>query len=124
WSRHPRLAELAGWAPGEPGPATELRVRPIPGSPISDRLDPELLLHDRLPLGEPPPLDAAVVLTAAWHFADRAVAALRPVAEGRLVYLGLGWTSAVFDDPDFQRLVYLCVLGAAALAPAPPVGVV
>jgi len=123
WSRHPRLAELAGWAPGEPGPATELRVRPIPGSPISDRLDPELLLHDRLPLGEPPPLDAAVVLTAAWHFADRAVAALRPVAEGRLVYLGLGWTSAVFDHPDFQRLVYRCVLGAAALAPAPPVGV-
>jgi scyllo-inositol 2-dehydrogenase (NADP+) len=123
WSRHPRLAELAGWAPGEPGPVTELRVRPVPGNPVSDRLDPELLLRDRLPLGEGPPPDAAVVLTAPWHFTDRPVAVLRPVAEGRLVYLGLGWTPAVFAQAEFQRLVYRCLLSAAALAPAPPVGV-
>ena len=123
WSRHPRLAELAGWSAGEPGPVTELRLRPVPGNPISDRLDAELLLRDRLPLGEQPPPDAAVVLTASWHFDDRPVAALRPFEEGRLVYLGLGWTAAIFAHPEFQRLVYRCVLGAAALAPAPPVGV-
>jgi predicted dehydrogenase len=123
WSRHHRLAELAGWVPGEPGPATELRVRPVPGAPIADRLDPELLLHDRLALGDAPPPDAALLLNVPWHFADRPIAFLRPVADGRLVYLGLGWTSDVFAHPDLQRLVYRCVLSAAALAPPPPVGV-
>jgi predicted dehydrogenase len=123
WCRHPRLAELAGWAPGEPGPEAELRVRPVPRSPISDRLDPELLLRDRLPMGEPPPADAALLLTAPWHYAERPVAVLRPVAQGRLVYFGLGWTPAVFTHPDFQGLVHRCVLSAAALAPPPPVGV-
>jgi predicted dehydrogenase len=123
WSRHPRLAELVGWVPGEPGPLTELRVEPVPDGPISDRLDSQLLLHDRLPLGDSPPPDAALLLSAPWHFAERPVAFLRPVAKGQLVYLGLGWTPAVFANPDFQRLVYRCVLVAAALAPAPPVGV-
>jgi scyllo-inositol 2-dehydrogenase (NADP+) len=123
WSRRPRLAALAGWAPGEPGPEAELRVRPAPGGQISDRLDPELLLRDRLPLGEAPPPDAAVLLTAPWRFTDRPLAVLRSAGAGRLVHLGLGWTPALFASPDFEQLVYRCLLAVAALAPAPPVGV-
>ncbi|MBO0683707.1 MAG: Gfo/Idh/MocA family oxidoreductase, partial [Candidatus Dormibacteraeota bacterium] len=100
-----------------------LRVTPVPGGPISDRLGPELLLRDRLPLGEAPPPDASVLLTVPWHYADRAVGVQGEVGGGRLVHLGLGWTPQVFADPAFEQLVYRCLLAAATLAPAPRLGV-
>jgi predicted dehydrogenase len=123
WARQPRLADLIGWAPGDPGPETELRVRPVRGGAISDRLEPELLLRDRLPLGEPPPADATVLLAAPWHFAERPAAVLREAGGGQVVYLGLGWTPSALAHPAYEQLVYRCLLVAAALAPGPPVGV-
>ena len=48
WSRSARFTALAGWSPGELGPAGELRLQPAQGGPISDRLGPELHLRDRI----------------------------------------------------------------------------
>src|SRR3989442_8231226 len=55
WSRSARFTSLAGWSPGELGPAGELRLQPAQGGPISDRLGPELRLRDRIFLGAAPP---------------------------------------------------------------------
>jgi predicted dehydrogenase len=122
WARSPGVAELLGLAMAEPSPVAELLVRPVPGGPLADRLDPELLLRDRLPLGDPPP-DAATLLTVPWHYADRVAGFLRRVGAGRCVCLGLGWERGVFAEHDYQRLVHRCLRAAAGLAPAPRVGV-
>lgn len=124
WARHPGIAELlGGWRPGEPAPDSELRVRPAPGSAIGPRLDTELLLRDRLPLSEPPPEDTEVLLTVPWHYGERVAAFRRMVGAGSLVYLGLGMRPEVLAEPAYRQLVYRCVLAAAGLESAPPVGV-
>jgi len=123
WTRSEAFARLVGWRPGAPGPRTELRVRPVPGSAIGPRLDPELLLRDGLPLGEPPPEDVEVLATVPWRYTQRVAAFRRRVGAGRLVYLGLGSDGAVFEEPAYRQLVHRCVLAAAGLDPAPPVGV-
>jgi predicted dehydrogenase len=122
WTRDGRFAQLTGWSPGEAGLPAELRVQPTPGGPISERLDPELLIHDRLFLGEPPPPDAVPLLTVPWHFAERVAAYLRPVGTGRCLVLGLGSEAPTWELPEFHRLVYRCLLAAADLKPAPPLG--
>ena len=123
WSRHPGFREIAGWVPGEPSPETELRVRPAPGSAIAARLDEELGLRDRLSLGDPPPDDVEVLLTVPWRYGERVAAFRRRAGAGHLVALGLGWRQEVFGEPAYRQLVYRCVLAAAGLEAAPPLGV-
>ncbi len=112
-----------GWSQaGEEGPETELTVRPRPGGPISDRLDPEFPLREAL-LPEDPPADAQVLVTVPWRYGELAVAYTRRVGDGRLVHLGLGHSAASMADPRFGQLVHRCLRLAAGLQPAPPVGV-
>lgn len=123
WSSTGALAELVGWQPGAAAPASELRVRPVPEGPISARLDPEILLRDRLlPAPEPPP-GAEVLLTVPWRLRDHVVAFRLQVGAGRLVYLGLGQGPGIFALPEFQGIVHRCLNAAAGIAPAPPIGV-
>jgi len=114
---------VGGWAPGEPGPETELLVRPAPGHPVGDRLDPELAVRDELFVSDPPPPDATVLLTAPWHYSDRVVAFSRPLGAGRLVHLGLGHGTSTWESELFARLVFRALRHAAGLEPAPTVGV-
>jgi len=120
---HPGFGELAGWRSGETGPATELRVRPVPGSVIASRLGPELLLRDRLFLTDSPPDGAEPLVSVPWHAGERVVAFRTRVGAGHLVHLGLGSRSEVFVDPGWRQLVYRCVLAAAGLEAAGPIGV-
>ena len=52
WLESRRLNALLGWAPSEAAPASELRLQPTPGGPISERLGEEIRLHDRIFLGD------------------------------------------------------------------------
>ncbi len=122
WSRHPALAEVAGWVPSGPGPATELVLTSHSGHPITDRLAPEFRLHDELYLSEGPPSGAAVLVSAQWHFSQQPVAFARPFGQGRVVHLSLGHGAATYQDPTFQKLVYRSLRWAAGVEPAPPVG--
>jgi predicted dehydrogenase len=115
--------ELASWRPGEPGPDTELRVRPVPGSVIAARLDAELLLRDRLLMDESVPDDAEVLLTVPWRFSERVAAWRRRVGAGHVVHLALGTRPDVFTEPAYRQLVYRCVLAAAGIESAPAIGV-
>jgi predicted dehydrogenase len=123
WPANPRLARLLGWAPGEPGPASELRLQPTPDGPLSDRLGEELRLHDRIFLGEPPPADATPLLSVPWHFTDRVAAFSRAAGAGRYVVCGLGSEVATWMEPVYHRLLHRCLRVAAGLQPAPPLGV-
>jgi scyllo-inositol 2-dehydrogenase (NADP+) len=120
---HPGFPELSEWRPGEVGPATELRVEPVPGSAIGARLGAELMLRDRLPLGDPPPDGAEALLTVPWHYGRRVVAFRRRAGAGHLVHLGLGSLPEVFAEPAFRQVVYRCVLAAAGLEAAGPIGI-
>ena len=123
WARDPGFLELAGWRPDETAPETELRVRPAPDSAIGPRLDAELMLRDRLPIGEAPADDVEVLLTAPWRYGERVVAYRRRTGAGHLVYLGLGGRQEVLGEPAYRQLVYRCVLAAAGLEGAPAIGV-
>ena len=50
WAEHPELGGLLGTPPLDPSAPAELLVRPVPGHPITDRLEPEIPIEDRLPL--------------------------------------------------------------------------
>lgn len=124
WSRDPLISDLVGWVPGEPSPEAELVLRPASDAgAFSHRLDAEIRIRDRLPLGDPPPPDATALLTVPWHFAERVAAFSRPVGAGTVVYLGIGWTPGVYEDPAYHQLVYRCLRAAAGMPPAPVVGV-
>lgn len=123
WLRNPTFAGLAGWRPGQLSPPAELRLRPAASGPVSPRLDPEILLRDRIPVGGSAPDDAEVLLTAPWHFGDQVVGYRRQVGAGCLVYLGLGWLPPTYSEPAYQRLVYRCIRAAAGVGAAPPIGV-
>jgi scyllo-inositol 2-dehydrogenase (NADP+) len=123
WTRSPRFAKLAGWSPVELGPSSELRLEPVPGGAVSDRLGPELRLHDRLFLGEPPPADATTLLSVPWHYGEQAAVFSRGVGAGRYVFCGLGCDPDAWAEPVFQRLLFRCLRVAAGLSSGPPVGV-
>jgi scyllo-inositol 2-dehydrogenase (NADP+) len=119
WSSSGAIREMAGWTPGEPGPETELIVRPDPEHPVTQRLDAEWKVRDRLQLSEGPPAGAAILLRASWRFTEQVVAYERPYGKGRFVHIGLR------DDgsPTFAKLLGRAIVFAAGRVPAPPAGV-
>jgi predicted dehydrogenase len=121
WAGHPSFAVLSGWDPGDLGPETELRVRPA--GAIAARLDDELRFRDRLPLGEPPPDGAVPLATVPWHYGERVAAFHLRVGAGSLVHLGLGSSPEALREPAFRQLVLRCILVAAGVGVAPPIGV-
>jgi predicted dehydrogenase len=123
WSRSARFTALTGWSVGEPGPTTELRLEPVPGGPISDRLAPELRLRDRLYLDGNLPPDAAALLSVPWRHGERTAVASKRVGAGRCLFFGLGNERQAWVEPTFQRLLYRSIRVAAGLEPAPTVGV-
>jgi len=122
WSEQAPVAEMAGWRPDGPGPATELIVRSVPGHPVTERLPAELAIEDELYLSEGPPSSATLLLRASWRFSDQVVAYERAYGDGRFVYLGLGH-GAAFAHTDVQRFVHRCALHATGVEPQPSVGV-
>lgn len=119
WSASESIRELAGWVPSGPGPRTELVVRPDPNHPVTQRLDPEWKIQDRLYLSEGPPLEASILLRTSWRYTEQVVSYERQVGDGRFVYLGLQ------DDgsPTFEKLIGRLVMFAGGRTAAPPVGV-
>src|SRR2546423_579018 len=122
WSENDAIAEMAGWRLGRPGPLTELVVR-VADHPVTARLSPEIRIEDELYLSEGPPAEANVLLRASWRFSDQVVAYERQHGDGRFVQIGLGHGAAIYQDPDFQKLVHRAVLFASGAPPAPTVGV-
>jgi len=119
WSSSEAIRELAGWLPSGPGPRTELIVRPDPNHPVTQRLDPEWKIRDRLYLSEGPPIDASILLRASWRYTEQVAAYERRFGEGRFVYLGLQNDGS----PTFEKLIGRLVLFAAGRTASPPVGV-
>ncbi len=119
WSSSEAIRELAGWVPSGPAPRTELIVRPDPNHPVTQRLDPEWKIRDKLYLAEGPPLDASILLRTSWRYTEQVVGYERRFGEGRVVYLGLQNDGS----PTFEKLIGRLVLFAAGRAAAPPVGV-
>jgi predicted dehydrogenase len=116
WSAAPAIAEIAGWAPGEAGPETELIVRMDSEHPITQRLGPEWKVRDRLHPSEGPPAAARVLARASWRFSEQVVAYERDFGQGKLVYIGLR------DDGSatYAKLLGRALLFAAGQTPAPP----
>jgi scyllo-inositol 2-dehydrogenase (NADP+) len=127
WAEGGELSELARWAPGGPGPLTELVIRPDPSNPVTSRLvgrfGAELKVHDELYFSEGPPADAAVLLRASWRFTDQVVAYERRVGEGHFVHLGLGHSPSTYELEGFQKLVQRTLMFVAGREAAAPVGV-
>src|SRR5579871_3741892 len=88
WSESAAIAELAGWTPGGRGRPTELVVRTEPHA-LTERLTPEIRLHDELFLSEAPPAGGTVLMRCSWQFTDQVVAYERRNGDGRFVFVGL-----------------------------------
>src|SRR5207244_11843693 len=99
----------AGWVQSGAGPGTELIVRPDWNHPVTQRLDPEWKVRDRLYTSEGPPLEASILLRTSWRYTEQVVGYERQFGEGRFVYLGLHNDGS----PTFERLVGSLVLVAA-----------
>ena len=119
WSALESIHELAGWVPGTAGPVTELIIRPNPDHPVTQRLDPEWKVRDRLYLSEGPPSDAVILLRSSWRFTEQVVAYERRFGDGRFIYIGL----SSHDGPTFDKLLGRALLFAAGRTAAPPAGV-
>jgi scyllo-inositol 2-dehydrogenase (NADP+) len=119
WSEHAPIAELAGWAPGGRGRPTELVVRTAPHA-LTERLTPEVRLHDELFLSEAPPAGGTVLMRCSWQFTDQVVAYERRHGDGLVVFIGLGHGPEAYANVDVQKLVHRSALVAAGAAlPAP-----
>jgi scyllo-inositol 2-dehydrogenase (NADP+) len=123
WADGGDLSELAGWAPGGPGPLTELVVRPDPSNPLTARLGAELKVRDELYFSEGPPAEASVLLRASWRFTEQVVAYERRVGAGHFVHIGLGHDPSTYELQGFQKLVQRTLMFMGGRAAAPPVGV-
>ncbi len=119
WSDSHQIRELADWVPGGAAPLTELIVRPDADHPVTQRLDPEWKVRNRLLLSEGPPAQASVLLRTSWRYTEQVVAYERRFGEGRFVYICLD------DDgsDNFQKLLGRAVLFAAGRTAQPPAGV-
>jgi predicted dehydrogenase len=119
WSASESIRELAGWIPTGPGPRTELIVRPDPDHPMTQRLDAEWKIVDRLYISEGPPAAASILLRTSWRFTEQVVAYERRFGAGRFVYIGLHYDAI----PNFDRLLGRALMFAAGRAAPPPTGV-
>ena len=119
WSASAAIREVAGWVPGDPGPETELIVRPETGHPVTQRLDPAWKIRGRLYLSEGPPAGATVLLRASWRFTEQVVAYERRFGKGTFVYVGLSDNGSA----AFATLLGRSLLQAAGVTAAPVVGV-
>ena len=119
WSQSQPIAEVAGWTPGDPGPQTELVIRPDPEHPVTQRLGAEWKVRDRLQLAEGPPTEARILARASWRFSEQVVAYERTFGAGRFVYIGLS------DDGSttFAKLLGRALLFASGVQAARPAGV-
>lgn len=119
WSDSEIARELAGWVASGPAPLTELIVRPDRDHPVTQRLDPEWRVRDRLYLSEGPPADASILLRTSWRYTEQVVAYERSFGAGRFVYIGLA------DDgsDNYARLVSRALLFAAGRTALPPLGI-
>lgn len=117
WAQHPELVDLLGRPPAKPSDETELLVRPAPGHPVTDRLEPEIPIRDRLPLGGQ--ADGTPLLRVPWHYTDVVLGYER----GRFLNLGLGWTDASLEHAATQQLVHRALRHGAGETPAAPVRV-
>ena len=119
WSPSEPIRQLAGWIPGDPGPETELIVRPNGGHPVTERIEDEWKIRGRLYASEGPPGEATVLLRTSWRYTEQVVGYERKVGGGTFVYLGLS------DDGSatFASLVARSLLHAAGVAATPAVGV-
>lgn len=123
WSQVEAVRQVAGWMPSGPTPLTELIIRPSSGHPVTQDLDPEWRVRDRIHLSEGPPAGAEALLRTSWRFTDQVVAYVRDHGEGRVVYLGLGHEPATYEDPQFRILLGRLLMYASGHRPAEPVGV-
>ncbi|MGH7778041.1 MAG: Gfo/Idh/MocA family protein [Candidatus Dormibacterales bacterium] len=123
WWSQPALRELSGPPPSRPGPVTELVVTPLPGHPITDRLEPELRITDRVHLDLVPPPAARLLFTVSWRFSERPVGFALDVGSGRFVHLDLGAISDVASLPAYRQIVHRCLRHAAGLPRQEPVRV-
>src|SRR5947209_4922130 len=118
WSEHRAIAELAGWTPGGRGRPTELVVRTAPHG-LTERLPPEIRLHDEIFLSEAPPAGASVLMRCSWQFTDQVVAYERGHGDGRFVFIGLGHGPDAYANVDVQKLIHRAAMVAAG-TPLPP----
>jgi len=124
WAENRLIGELAGFAPGEPSPRSELRVRTAPRHRLTDRLGDELFLVDEVHLGgDRLPADAVPLLTVPWHYADHVAAYLRPAGRGRFLYLGLGGSSETYANPALLQFLQRSLRDAAGEVATQPIGV-
>lgn len=119
WSSLSPIRELAAWAPTGPTPLTEIVIKANPDHSVTQDLEPECKVRDRIYLSEGPPADADVLLRTSWRFTDQVVAYTRRYGDGHFVYLGL----AAYEDPYFQKLIGRSLMFAAGRQPAEPTGV-
>ncbi len=105
WRRDPEIAALLPWEPIGLTPVAELVVRARGGHPITDRLDPETMITDRLMLSTGV-AESARLLTVPWRYEEHVLAFELPAGRGRIVHLGLGFTDEVYEEPFMRRLVF------------------
>ena len=114
WAESPELADLLGRPPAEESAVTELLVRPVPGHPITDRLEPEVPVTDRLPLGGA--ADGNPLLRVPWHYTDVTLGYERSAGKGLFVNLGLGWTAESLEHPLLAQLLHRTLRHASGAA--------
>ena len=117
WSRNGLIRELAGLAPGEPTPLTELALRTTGPHPVTDRLEEEFFVTDQVFLvGDEIPADATRLLTVPWHYAGQVAAMTRPAGDGRFIYIGLGGSAEAYASPGFLQFLFRTLRFAAGEA--------
>lgn len=124
WSQNHRLREIVGFTAGELTRLTELAVRPVAGHPVTDRLEEEFFLPDRLQLtSNGIPSDATRLLSVSWRYTDQVAAFTRPAGGGTFVHVGLGGEAAAFRNPTLQQFLLRSVRFAAGAVAARSFGV-
>lgn len=103
WREHPAIGELLGGLPAMQTPATEIIAHPAADHEVTRRLDPDIILHDRVLLYEQVPDDATPLLTVNWRYTRTTLAYLRPCGAGMVGFLGLtGAGEAPFSPASAQ----------------------
>jgi scyllo-inositol 2-dehydrogenase (NADP+) len=124
WAGNRLVDELAGFAPGEPSPRAELRVRRAGSHPVIDRLDDEFFLLDEVFLGgDRLPDDAIRLLTVPWRYTEQVAAYARPAGHGRFLYLGLAGSPEAYGSPSLLQFLQRSLRYAAGETATRVIGV-